>query len=98
MTDNLSKTIQNESFCAIDGQSSADLTLQALKGIRTEVVAKLFYENIVKKATKSQFYYSQSTMILLMMTLCVLSTKNMVGTYWEHRHTWLVDSLVIQGW
>jgi len=56
MTDNLSKTIQKET--AVDGQRSADLTLQALKGMRTDEAAKLFYDTTVKKATKHEFIES----------------------------------------
>ena len=55
MTDNLSTTIQKESFSAADGQRSADLTLQVLKGVRTDEAAKLFYVTVVKKATKHEF-------------------------------------------
>lgn len=55
MTDNLSKMIQKESFSVADGQRSANLTLHALKGMRTEIVAKLLYETIGKKATKREF-------------------------------------------
>ena len=58
MTDNLSKTIQKESFSAVDGQRRADLTLQALKGMRTDDAAKLFYDTVVKKATKHEFIES----------------------------------------
>jgi hypothetical protein len=58
MTDNLSKTIQKESFSAIDGQRCADLTLQTLKGMRTDEAAKLFYNAIVKKETKHEFIES----------------------------------------
>ena len=50
MTDSLSKTIHRESFSAVDGQKSADLTLQVLKGMRTDEAAKLFYDTVVKKA------------------------------------------------
>ena len=58
MTDNLSKTIQKESFSAVDGQKCADLTLQALKGMRNDDAAKLFYNTIMKKATRYQFIES----------------------------------------
>ena len=58
MTDNLSTTIQKESFSAADGQRSADLTLQVLKGVRTDEAAKLFYDTVVKKATKHEFIES----------------------------------------
>ena len=57
MTDNLSKTIQKENCFAIDGQRSANLTLQALQGMRT-MVAKPFYEAIGKKASKHPFIES----------------------------------------
>ena len=55
MTYNLSKMIQKESFSVVDGQRSANLTLRALKGMRTEIVPKLLYETIGKKATKREF-------------------------------------------
>ena len=48
MTDNLSKMIQKESFSVADGQRSVNLTLHALKGMRTEIVAKLLYETTGK--------------------------------------------------
>lgn len=47
--------IQKESFSVVDGQRSADLTLHALKGMRTEIAGKLLYETIVNKATKRDF-------------------------------------------
>ena len=56
--DNLSKTIQKESFSVVDSPRSADLTLQTLKGIRTDEAAKLFYDTVAKKATKHEIIES----------------------------------------
>ena len=50
LTDSLSKTIQKKRFSAVDGQRSAGLTLQFLKGMRTEEAIKLFYDTVAKKA------------------------------------------------
>ena len=58
MTDNLSKTLQNESFSAIDGQKTAELTLETLKQMRTDESAKLFFDTTVKKASKYEFIES----------------------------------------
>ena len=55
MTDNLSKTIQKESFSAIDGQRCADLTLQALKEMRTDEAVKLFYNTIAYSAPQATY-------------------------------------------
>ena len=55
---NLSKTFQKESFSAVECQRSVDLMLQALKGMRTDEAANLFYDTVVKKATKHEFIES----------------------------------------
>ena len=43
---------KNESFSMIDGQKTAELTLEALKQMRTDESAKLFFDTTVKKSIK----------------------------------------------
>ena len=52
MIDTLSNTIQKESLPAVDSQSSMDLILQAIKGLRTGKAVKLFCDVIEKNEAK----------------------------------------------
>ena len=51
-TENLSKTLQQEKMSPIKGKSLADLTIQTLKGIRSDRDYNLFYESIKKSGGK----------------------------------------------
>ena len=55
MTNNISKTIHKEPFCAVGGQRRANLILQALKEMTKDVDEILFYDIIVKEAAKHKF-------------------------------------------
>ena len=55
ITDNLSKTLQNENMSAVEGQRIAHLTLKTLENMRTDESADLFYTSVVIKASKHKF-------------------------------------------
>ena len=55
MTNNISKTIHKELFCAVGDQRRANLMLQALKEMTKDVDEILFYDIIVKEAAKHEF-------------------------------------------
>ena len=51
-TDNLSKTLQNQSLSAAEGQQSANLTVKTLQSIRTDQMFDLFWEKATMSADK----------------------------------------------
>ena len=52
MTDNLPRALQKEGKSAIEGQRTANLTLEALQKLRTIESAQLFYDATAKKPFK----------------------------------------------
>jgi hypothetical protein len=53
ITDNLSKTLQNKSLSAAEGQAVTKLTVATLKGMRSDEMFKLFFAGVecVRKRT-----------------------------------------------
>lgn len=52
LTDNLSKTLQQEKMSALNGQRLANLTIKTLQGMRKAEDFKLFFESVIQKAKK----------------------------------------------
>ena len=52
ITDNLSKTLQNETMSAVSSQKCADLTLKTFKGMRNKESFDLFFQYVKEKAAK----------------------------------------------
>ena len=55
ITDNLSKTLQSEKMPAIEGQRISRLTIKTFESMRTDEAAKMFYDSVIKKASKHTF-------------------------------------------
>ena len=54
-TDNLSKTLQHQEMSATSGKRLANLTVQALEGMRNGQAFNMFYDTILKKAKEFPF-------------------------------------------